>query len=87
MTDGVAIPGVAQARLVLGQRLLEQAALLGIHGLELGAELPALEPGQLEGDLLDLGLAERGLAVLAPQKHVALGERLVALRKDTPMLG
>jgi hypothetical protein len=49
---------LAQARLVLGQRLLEQAALLGVHGLGLGAELPALERGQLEGDLLDLGLAQ-----------------------------
>jgi hypothetical protein len=32
---------LAQARLVLGQRLFEQAALLGIHGLGLGAALPA----------------------------------------------
>ncbi|MNX85543.1 hypothetical protein D3C86_1173830 [compost metagenome] len=78
---------LAQARLVLGQRLLEQAALLGVHGLGLGAELPALEPGQLEGDLLDLGLAQCDLVVLALQQRVALGERLVALRKDTAMLG
>jgi hypothetical protein len=78
---------LAQARLVLGQRLLEQAALLGIHGLGLGAELPALAPGQLEADLLDLGLAQCDLAVLALQQRVALGKRLVALRKDTAMLG
>ena len=54
-----------QARLVLGQRLLEHAALLGVHGFGLGAELPSLQPRQLEGDLLELGVLELdGLLVL-----------------------
>ena len=43
-----------QAGLVSGQRLLEDVALLGVHGLGLGAELPGLQPRQLEGDALDL---------------------------------
>ena len=44
-------------------------------GLGLGAVGPALEPGQFEVDLLDLGLAQRYLAVLALQQWVALGQR------------
>ena len=48
-------------------------------GLGLGAVGPALEPGQFEVDLLDLGLAQRYLAVLALQQWVALGQRLVTL--------
>lgn len=67
---------LAQACLVLGQHLLEQAALLGVHGLGLGSELPAFEPGQLEGDLLDLGLVQRDLAILALQQRIALGQLL-----------
>ena len=43
-----------QAGLVSGQRLLEDVALLGVHGLGLGTELPGLQPRQLEGDALDL---------------------------------
>ena len=54
-----------QARFVLSQRLFEQAALLGAHRLGLGAELPALEPRELEVDLLQLGIAPGDVAVLA----------------------
>jgi hypothetical protein len=68
-----------QGGFVLHQRFLEQAALVCVHGLGLGAVGPALEPGQLEVDLLDLGLAHRDLAVLALQQCVALGQRLVTL--------
>ena len=46
-----------QAGLVGGQRLLEDLALLGVHALGLGAELPGLQPRQLEGDALDLRVA------------------------------
>ena len=46
-----------QAGLVSSQRLLEDAALLGVHGLGPGAELPRLEPGELKRDALDLGVA------------------------------
>jgi hypothetical protein len=72
----------AQAGLVLGQRLLEQAPLVGAHGLGLRAVGPALQARQLEVDLLDLGLAQRDLAVLALQQRVALGQRLVDARTD-----
>jgi hypothetical protein len=58
-----------------GQRLLEQAPLLGIHGLGLGAELPALQTREFEVDLLDLGLAQRDLAVLVLQLLALLDER------------
>lgn len=68
-----------QCGFVLGQRFLEQAALVCVHGLGLDAVGPGLEPGQLEVDLLDLGLAQRDLAVLALQQCVALGQRLVTL--------
>jgi len=78
---------LAQARLVLGQRLLEQAALLGVHSFGLGAELPALEPGQLEGDLLDLGLAQCDLAVLALQQRVALDQQLLLVLQALAQLG
>ena len=54
-----------QARLVLGHRLFEQAPLLGAHRLGLGAELPGLQPGELEGDLLQLGGLEPQLGLLA----------------------
>jgi len=53
--------------LVLQQRVLEHLPLLGRHRLALGAELPALQARQLEGDLLDLGVAERDVAILALQ--------------------
>jgi hypothetical protein len=41
-----------QAGFVLGQRVFEQRALLRRHGLGLGAELPALEPGEFEVDFV-----------------------------------
>ena len=47
-----------QAGLVLGACLLEQRALLGVHRFGLGTELPGLQPGQLERDALDLGVAQ-----------------------------
>ena len=55
-----------QAGLVGGQRLLEDLALLGVHAFGLGTELPGLQPGELERDALDLGVAPLdglGLAV------------------------
>jgi hypothetical protein len=45
-----------QARLVGGEGLLEDLALLGVHALGLGTEPPGLELGELEGDALDLGV-------------------------------
>ena len=54
-----------QTSLVLGQGLLEQTPLVGAHGLGLGAELPTLQARQLKLHLLQLGLAQRDLAVLA----------------------
>ena len=65
-----------QARLVLGQRVLEQQALLGRHGLGPGTELPALEPRELEVDLLQLRIAPGDLAVFA----LELGALLFDLR-------
>jgi hypothetical protein len=46
-----------QVGLVGGTGLFEQRALLGVHGFGLGTELPGLEPGKLERDALDLGVA------------------------------
>ena len=50
---------------VLQQRVLEHLPLIGRHGLALGAELPALQARQLEGDFLDLRVAVGDVAVLA----------------------
>ena len=47
-----------QAGFVGRQRLLEQLALLGVHGLGAGRELPRLHPRQLERDALGLGVTE-----------------------------
>ena len=47
-----------QAGLVGSTGLLKERALLGIHGLGLGAELPGLEPGEFERDALNLGVLE-----------------------------
>ena len=44
------------AGLVSGTGLIEERALLGVHGLGLGAKLPGLEPSQLERDALDFGV-------------------------------
>lgn len=71
-----------QARLVLGDRLLEQASLLGVHRLGAGAELPALLASQLEGDLLDLGIAPGDVAVLALQEIPGLVQLAVAIDKS-----
>jgi hypothetical protein len=46
-----------QVGLVGGTGLVEQRALLGVHGFGPGAEFPGLEAGKLEGDALDLGVA------------------------------
>jgi hypothetical protein len=47
----------SSAGLIGGQRLLEERALLGVHALGLGTELPGLQPCQLERDALDLRVA------------------------------
>jgi hypothetical protein len=52
-----------QVRLVLNQRLQEELSLLRIHRLGARAELPALEPRQLERDLLDLRVPPHDLAI------------------------
>ena len=75
-----------QAGLVGSPRLIEQRALLGVHGLGLGAELPGLQPGELERDALDLrvapldglGLRVDALALIA-DVSVALVELLALL--------
>ena len=46
-----------QARLVGGEGLLEDIALLGVHALGLGTVPPGLELGELERDALDLRVA------------------------------
>ena len=46
-----------QARLVGGEGLLEDLALLGVHALAPGAEPPGLQLGELERDALDLRVA------------------------------
>ena len=53
-----------QAGLVLYQRVLEQGALLGRHGLGLGAELPALQAREFEVDRLQLGVTPGDLSIL-----------------------
>jgi len=68
-----------QRGFVLGQRLLEQAALVSVHGLGLRPVSPAPQASEREVDLLDLGLAQRDLAILALKPSVALGQRLVTL--------
>jgi hypothetical protein len=69
----------AQARLVLGDRLGEEASLVGVHGLGLGAELPALEASEFEGDLLDLGVAPGDVAVLALQQVAHLDQFAITI--------
>jgi len=58
-----------QVRLVLDQRVQEQLPLLRVHRLGARAELPPLEPRQLEGDLLDLGVPPHDLARLLLHAH------------------
>jgi len=55
--------------------------LVGLHRFGADAELPALEPGQLEGDLLDLGVAPSDVAVLALQESPGLVQLAVAINK------
>ena len=69
-----------QAGLVLQQRVLEHLALLGIHRLGLGAELPALQACQLEVDLLQLGVAPCDVACLALDLLILQIELLGLLR-------
>jgi len=70
-----------QARLISGHSLFEQLALLGVHGFGAGGELPRLQPGQLEGDALDLGVFEFDGAVALGDDLIARGD-LLALRSD-----
>ena len=68
---------------ILQQRVLEHLPLLGRHRLALGAELPALQARQLEGDLLDLRVAECDVAVLALEQLV-LDLKVSCLLLDAP---
>jgi hypothetical protein len=61
-----------QAGLVLGQGVGEQQPLGGRHRLGLGVELPALEPRELEVELVDLDSGQRDLA-LAPGQLLRIG--------------
>lgn len=72
----------AQALLVLDQRFLAETPLLGVHRLGAGAELPALQSSQLEGDLLDLGIAPDDVAVLALQQVARLGQLAIAINRS-----
>jgi hypothetical protein len=64
-----------QVCLVLGQRILEHLALLGVHRLGLGTKLPRLQPRQLERDALDLGVLELDLAITPGDMFVLGRER------------
>ena len=63
-----------QAGLVLGHRFVEHLPLLGVHCFGLGAEARSLQAGQLEGDLLELGIFELD--------GLRLDGELLALRTD-----
>jgi transposase len=67
-----------QAGLILEERLLEEPALRGAHRLGLGTELPALQPRQLEVDLLQLGATPGNLGIATDDLGVALDELGVA---------
>ena len=73
-----------QARLVGAQRLLEDVALLGVHGFSLGAKPPGIQRGELERDALDLGVAP--LAALGLRVD-PLGQRVDVLRLPGDALG
>ena len=66
-----------QARLVGGEGLLEDVALLGVHALRLRTEPPGLELGELERDALNLRVAPLD----------ALGLRVDALVLRVDVLG
>lgn len=59
--------------------VLEHLALLGIDALGTRAKLPGLQAGQLEGDLLELGVLELDLALVALRSLLMLLD-LAALR-------
>jgi hypothetical protein len=63
-----------QARVVGGEGLFEDLALLGVHGFGLGTEPPGLELGELERDALDLGVT--------PLDALGLRVELLGLRVD-----
>ena len=63
-----------QARLVARCRLVKQLALLGIHGFGAGAELPRLQPRQLEHDALELDVTELDGLRLAGNLPTHLGD-------------
>jgi hypothetical protein len=77
--------------LVGGTGLVEQRALLGVHGFGPGAELPGLEPRKLERDALDLGVAPLdglslrvdALALLADVSQHLLGHGGQVFRAQT----
>jgi len=56
-----------QTGLVLGHHVSEQHPLCGRHRLGPGVELPALEPRELEVELVDLDPRQRDLALAAGQ--------------------
>jgi hypothetical protein len=61
-----------QVGLVLGGGVLEHLPLLGVHALGARAELPGLQARQLEGDLLELGVLELDLALIALREFFVL---------------
>lgn len=70
-----------QGGFVLGQRFFKEAPLVSVHGLGLRAVGPALQAGQFEVDLLNLGFAQRDLAVLTLQQRIALGQLDISRRE------
>ena len=63
-----------QARLVACCRLVEQLALLGVHGFGAGAKLPRLQPRQLKHDALELDVPELDGLRLAGNLLAHLGD-------------
>jgi hypothetical protein len=68
-----------QVGLVFGKRLLEQASLLGAHGLRTRAVLPCAELRHLEGQALDAGVLELDLALTLDGVSLVLGDVSIAL--------
>ena len=54
-----------QIRFVFNGGVLEHLPLFGVHALGTRAELPGLQARELEGDLLELGVLELDLALVA----------------------
>jgi hypothetical protein len=67
-----------QIGFVLGQRVLEHPTLLSVHRLGARAELPGLQPRELERDALDLRVLEQDLAVPPGDVLVLRGNHRVA---------